>query len=211
MIRPSDINWPNTLCVMRFVGSLALPPLGWYGEANVFIGLLIVLLLIDWLDGKIAVWFEQQSEQGAKLDTYADVFMYALLALGAWWLNPTIYETQWPFALAAGMSYGASVLAGMVRFRRPPSYHTRLAKTCWLLIGIGAVTALWDAAMWPLSVALVMVAVTNLEAIGITCVLDRRRSDVPSIFHAMKLASSPDEGAPTQSTDSESPRPDRSK
>ena len=182
------INWPNALCAARFVGSLALPPLGWYGLNEAFVALLVLLVLIDWLDGKIAIWFKQQTEIGATLDTVADVTMYACLALGAWWLSPEIVRSQFVFAAMVVGTYATSAGVGLIKFRQWPSYHTRLAKTSWLLIGIGAVLALLEIESWPLSLGLVVVSLTNLESLAITCTLHHPRSDVPSIIHARRIA-----------------------
>jgi len=182
------VNWPNALCVLRFVGSIGLLPLGWTERPIAFVALLIVLALIDWLDGKLAIWLDQRTEVGAKLDTYADVFMYAALGVGAWWLKPELLRGEALLIAVAAGSYAASMMAGLIKFGRPPTYHTRGAKTCWLLIGVGAALALLEVSVWPLRVALAAVVVTNVEAIAITCVLRERRSDVPSVYHAWRMS-----------------------
>ena len=40
----------------------------------------------------------------------------------------------WPEPGGAVASWGASLLAGRIKFRRVPSYHTRLAKTSWIVV-----------------------------------------------------------------------------
>ena len=68
---------------------------------------------------------------------------------------------------------------------RLPAYHTRAAKTCWLLIGVGTVFLFSGGSVWPTRVALAAVILTNLEAAAISCLLPRWRTDVTSVFHAL--------------------------
>ena len=79
-----------------------------------------------------------------------------------------------------------STVAGLCKYRRWPSYHTRAAKTSWFLILVGAVCLLGEWTLWPLRVALAAVTLTNLEALLITIVLPTWRADVGSIFRVWR-------------------------
>ena len=95
-------------------------------------------------------------------------------------------EAVW-VGLAVG-SYSVSTVAGLIKFGKVPSYHNRMAKTSWFLIGIAVVAVLigFDGSAWALRVALVAVLITNVEATAITFVLPRWKEDVPSVYHALK-------------------------
>ena len=67
-----------------------------------------------------------------------------------------------------------------------PSYHTRAAKTCWLLIGIAVFSVFAEGPVWPLRVAMAAAILTNVEGILITLVLPRWEADVTSIYHALR-------------------------
>ena len=80
----------------------------------------------------------------------------------------------------------ASCAAGLWKFRAIPSYHTRAAKTCWLLVGIAAVCLFAGGPIWTLRVALAAIVLTNIEGILITRVLPRAQSNVTSLYHVMR-------------------------
>ena len=83
-------------------------------------------------------------------------------------------------------SYLLSTSAGLWKYRRWPSYHTRAAKTGWFLIMVGVLGLFTAWSLWPLRVALAFAALTNLEALAITIVSPSWRTDVPSIYHAWR-------------------------
>lgn len=177
---------PNVLCAFRFVGAFALIGLAAADRETWFIGLFLVLLLTDWIDGRIARWFRQQSVIGARLDSVADATLYCSMMIGAWWLRPAALNAEWPWIAAAVGTYAVSVMASLIKFRQLPSYHTLLAKSCWLFVGVAGVALFADGPLWPLRVAMVVVTLTNLEAIALTCVLPEPRTDVRSILCWMK-------------------------
>jgi len=180
------LTLPNAICVFRFIGSLALLPLALGGRVHAFVALLIVLALSDWIDGKIARWFDRKSAIGPLLDTIADGTFYLAVFVGLLIMDQPMWVEQGPYLAAAGGTYGLSVAACLIRFGRWPSYHTRAAKTCWLLIGIGLIVHLLGGPAWLLSAALIAVAAANVEATLITLLLPKRESDVPSIVTALR-------------------------
>jgi CDP-diacylglycerol--glycerol-3-phosphate 3-phosphatidyltransferase len=177
---------PNVLSALRLVASPALVALAWADQPAWCLGLAVALFLMDWLDGKLAVWLKQQTVFGARLDSVADVVLYGcvLVALLVLRRDFILREAVW-VGVAVG-SYPVSVAACLVKFRRLPSYHTRLAKVSWFLT-LGAVLAIFgDWSPWPLRVAMTAVLLTNLEATAITFVLPGWRVNVPSLFHARR-------------------------
>lgn len=186
------LNVPNTLGLIRLASAPAMALLAWYGMGDVFFWLLVASLLTDWVDGKLARWLDQRTAFGARLDSVADAAMYAALAFGVWRLHPEVLRRESLWLAAALGGYVLSLAAGFVKFGRMPTYHTRAAKTCWLLVGLTAIALFADGPAWPVRVTLIAVTLTNLEAIAITTVLDRHRDDVPSLYHAWSLGSGPD-------------------
>ncbi len=179
-------NVPNILCAMRLIGSPILIGLAVANQPEVFLALLIFLLLTDWLDGKIAVAWKQQTTFGARLDSVADASMYAALLFGAGWMKWDVVQREAAWLLATFATYALTTGFGFAKFGRMPSYHTRAAKTCWLLTSVAAISLFANWSVWPLRIAAIGVALTNLEATAITCVLPAWRSDVTSIYHAWR-------------------------
>jgi cardiolipin synthase (CMP-forming) len=187
---------PNALCVIRLLGSPALVALAWADLPAACLGLYVVLSLTDWLDGKLAKLPGQETDFGARLDTVADVTFYACMLLAVVALRGELFRQEAVWIGLAVSSYGVSLAAALVKYRRMPSYHTRLAKTSWLLvfIAVGAIFAGWS--VWAVRIAALGVLVTNLEATMITLMLPEWRANVPSVFHARRTAGGREEGRP---------------
>ena len=71
--QPAFWTIPNVLCIARFSGSFGLLPIAAAGLAGWFVGVYLVLILSDLIDGPIARSLRQRSNIGAHLDSIADV------------------------------------------------------------------------------------------------------------------------------------------
>jgi len=187
---------PNVLAVFRL---LASPGLVFLGAAERRTGLLLLFLLLtatDWIDGKLAVWLDQRTALGSRLDSLGDGVMYGSLLLGLGLLMGDRIVAEWPWIAPACLTYLASLGAGVLKFGALPSYHTAQAKASWLLALLSGVAILVQGWIWPLRVTALAVTATNVEALLITRALDRPREDVPSIFHLPSGEGEPEEAAP---------------
>ena len=187
--KPRETIWnvPNTLCILRLLGSPVLVVLAYFQQTWIFIALLIALLLTDWFDGRLARLLKQQTALGARLDSIADAALFAALLIGAVLLKGDFLLANAAWLVAAVGSYLLTSLVGLLKFRRIPSYHTRMAKFSNYLVSLAAVLVLADWTHWPFYLSMVSVAITNLEATAISFVLDKWRADVSSIFRALKI------------------------
>ncbi|RMF41244.1 MAG: CDP-alcohol phosphatidyltransferase family protein [Planctomycetota bacterium] len=190
--RPAGFEWtiPNALCAIRLAGSPALLLLAAWQRADWFVYWYLFLAATDWVDGKLAIWLDQRSTFGARLDSWADAMLYCCLLLGGGWLLSDRLLEEWPWVAAAVGSYAVSTLAGFWKFGKWPSYHTRGAKISWFLITVGALCFLLDLSRIPFRIAMVSVSLTNVEATMITLVLPRWHADVLSLRVALRLARS---------------------
>lgn len=180
------VNVPNLLSAARLAGSPLLLPLAWFEQRGAFLGLFVLLMLTDWLDGKLAVAWRQRTAFGARLDSVADALMYGGLLVGGWLLVPQFVAQHAAWIGAALASFALTSLVGLVKFGRLPSYHTLGAKAGWFLSSTGALIVLAGGPTWPFCVAMVVVTATNLEATAISLVLPRWQADVLSIYHAWR-------------------------
>ncbi len=181
------LNIPNALSAFRLVGSVVLVGLAFAQLRTGFAWLLAALLLSDWIDGKLAIALRQQTTFGARLDSVADTAMYGALLFGMIWLHGDLVRREWPWIAAAVASFALTSLAGLIKYRRLPSYHTRAAKTCWLLVSLASLAVFSGGPEWPLRFTAVAIVLTNLEATAMTCVLNEWRADVPSLWHAWRI------------------------
>jgi len=178
------MSLPNAITLLRILGTPVLAFLAWRGDATAFAWLFAILYLTDWVDGKLAILLDRRTELGARLDSAADVAMYAALILGAYWLRWDVVREEALWLVAWLASWAVAMAYGKVKFGRFPSYHTRSAKTCWLLAGIAAVSLFAGGPPWILRVACGVVVLANVESVLITRTLPEWRADVTSIFHA---------------------------
>jgi CDP-diacylglycerol--glycerol-3-phosphate 3-phosphatidyltransferase len=178
---------PNVLSTIRLVVSPVVVLLAWADLEGWCLGLMVVLLVSDWLDGRLATWLKQTTVFGARLDSFADAVMYSCLALTLAMLRFELIRQE---ALWIGMAlatYVVSIAAGFVKFQRKPSYHNWLAKVSWFLMLLAVVPVFLGWALWPLRVSMVSVTLANVEAVAITLVLRHWQADVPSVFYARRL------------------------
>lgn len=183
----SIYNIPNLLCAIRLFGSPVLVGLAIAQWQQAFVVLMVFLLATDWIDGKLAVWWRQQTTFGARLDSIADAALYSTILFGLVWLKGEEVAREYLWIGAALASYALTSLVGLAKFRRLPSYHTRAAKTSWLLVSVAAISLFAGWSIWPLRVAAAAVMVTNLEATAITFVLSECHVDVLSLWHAWRI------------------------
>ena len=64
----SVLTVPNALTAVRIFGSFALVWLAAAEHVESFIGLFVVLVLTDWLDGRLAILLDQRTVLGARLE-----------------------------------------------------------------------------------------------------------------------------------------------
>lgn len=177
---------PNALSVFRLFGSFVMFGLALGGHTIEFIVAFVVLEVTDWLDGKLAIWLDQRTVFGARIDSLADfmlasallwgsaVLKWDLLSAEMWWIAPTL------------ATYTLSCAYGLWKFHRIPTYHTRAAKLSWGFITVGALCLLMEWTAIPLRVAMVVITLTNLEAILLTRFLDDWRVDVRSLVDVIR-------------------------
>jgi cardiolipin synthase (CMP-forming) len=191
----SRFNVPNTLCAIRLAGAFTVPV--HLGLKRAMLAVIAVMVLTDWVDGKLARWLNQKTAFGARLDSVADISMYAAVLYCLWWLKWDFIRAElWWIAAAVG-SYLVSSLWGIAWLGRWPNYHTRAAKISWLLMGIAIISVFAEWSAWPTRIALAAVTLTNLEAMAVTAVLPTWKTDVPSVFHAWRIRQK-HEGNPAQ-------------
>lgn len=186
--RRSVFNVPNLFSAIRFVGSLVLIGLTWAKLGQTYLLAWIVFLLFtDWVDGKLAIMLKEQTKFGAKLDSVADATFYGSVLLVTFWLKGDFLRQESPWLFAALAAYAINMLVAFAKFHRFAAYHTRSAKTGWLLFSIAIIAIFTDWSRWPLRVAAVGVLLTNLEETAITFVLRKPHVDVPSLYHALRI------------------------
>lgn len=181
------VNVPNLLSCVRLSLVPVLLWLAWNGYAKTFLICLIVSVLTDAADGFIARRFNQITNLGAKLDSWADLATSLSLPFCGWWLRPDVVRQEAPFLAAGILLYLTAIVAGFVKFRRLTSYHTWGGKLSAIVVAAAVIVFFANGPGWPFRIAMPIVILACLEEIAITTVLPARRANVPSFWHALRI------------------------
>ena len=180
---PKRLNIPNLLSGFRLIAAPFLLYLAWTGCPTLFLVLLSISLLSDCIDGFIARTLEDTSEFGTKLDSWGDLATYLTVPLCAWWLWPEILKREAFFVLLVVAAYVVPLVAGFLKFRRLPSYHTRGAKTGAVLMSVSVLILFVADIPWPFRCAAIFQSLVACEEIAITLRLSEPQTNVPSYWH----------------------------
>jgi CDP-diacylglycerol--glycerol-3-phosphate 3-phosphatidyltransferase len=184
----NDERWtlPNLLSTFRLASAPVLLLLALQGHREAFLWLLVVAFFTDAIDGVIARLTGTTSRFGAKLDSWADVTIYAVIAVALPLLWPEIVHDEWPAVAALVASFTLPALVGLIRFRRFTSFHTWGVKLAVVASVVGLFLLLLGIAAWPFRVAAVLAVIAGLEEVAISLVVREERSDVGGLLQVLR-------------------------
>ena len=177
---------PNILSFLRFSLGPVLIILAWSGLEKIFVGVLIFAFFLDLIDGPIARKFNQVSELGPKIDSYADFSIYIAFIIGAIFLWPEIVHRELIYFILVCLSITLPALFGLIKFRGGTSYHTWLVKLAAVCMAPSAIILFVGGPPWPFYIATVVSVIAAIEEIIITCLLDKPESDIHNLIQALK-------------------------
>jgi CDP-diacylglycerol--glycerol-3-phosphate 3-phosphatidyltransferase len=178
---------PNIISGARIVFAPILLFLARAGYRDAFILLLLISLLSDAVDGYIARKFRFTSRLGAKLDSLGDMAIYLTVPFCAWWLWPQILKQEVLFVCIAIAAYLAPLLAGLIKFRKIPTYHTVGAKIAAVFMSTAILVMFLTEFTWIFRIAAIFQVLVACEEIWITIQLPVLQSNVKSIWHVSRL------------------------
>jgi len=180
-------NLPNTLSLFRIITPPFLFYLAWSDRPRLFLLLLVCSLMTDVLDGFFARKRKEESELGAKLDSWGDFAIYMTLSICAWWLWPDLIRQEASYVIIMITSYITPIVFGFLKYGWLTSYHTWGAKLASVLVSVGILLLLALGMEWPFRVAAMVLALSALEEMAITFTLREWQSNVPSFWHAIQF------------------------
>ena len=128
-MRHRILTIPNGICFVRLFGALTLIYFAVANMTLIFGVVFVCLSLSDWIDGRLARWLNQRSDFGARLDSFADSILYGTLLFGLIWMRWDVLQHEAIWWILGLCSYALTTGAGLWKYGRIPSYHTRAAKT----------------------------------------------------------------------------------
>jgi cardiolipin synthase (CMP-forming) len=125
--------------IFTFYRLLSLPLILWFifsDRETLFVIFLLIGLITDALDGYLARKLDQVTELGARLDSIADKFIYALAVIGIIyfkWHDLLPYVTSFTVFIFLGIAYLAH---SFIKFGKMSTLHTYATKIGGYLHGI---------------------------------------------------------------------------
>lgn len=151
-----------------------------------FLGALLFSGFTDILDGYLARKLNMITPLGAHLDSWGDATIYGTMAVCAWILWPDITQRELPYYAMILFSFLLPAITGLVKFGKWTGYHTWTVKIAVFATFVGYVALYADISRWPFVVAAVLSVIAGIEEILITIVLREERTDVRSVFAALR-------------------------
>lgn len=178
---------PNALSAARIGAAPVLGYLAATGAARPFAWLLVPALLSDVADGLIARRYGLVSRLGAQLDSIGDALLFFVTVVGVVVFHPDLLRAHAVAAAALVGSWSAEILAALVRYRRPSSFHTYASKAAGALLGL-MVAVLFVLELPPLLfyVAIGASVAAQLEEMALVLALPEWRTDVRGLYWVLR-------------------------
>ena len=143
----------------------------------------------DVFDGMIARKLGVSNQKLRQADSFADICLYASVAISAYWSFPEIVlQYRTPLLALAGLQ-AIWLIAGLLKYRRPACYHSYSAKAWGASIYLASMTLfLTHEGGWAIWLMIGIGICHTLEEIAMTAVLPTWTHDVLSFRQALKLS-----------------------
>jgi CDP-diacylglycerol---glycerol-3-phosphate 3-phosphatidyltransferase len=192
MIEPME---PRTLIPYSLVWfRLLLAPAFWVGYAlgadhRLYAGLLIAGIVSDIFDGVLARRWKTSTPKLRRFDSNVDSLFYGSSAILAASLFPAYLKPWWTGFLVMFLFLIAQNVVHGLRFREQPAYHMWSGKL-WSIAIVVALTCLFLGRPpgWALDAIVVLGIYNCIEAMIASLILPRPMVDIPTVFHAIKIA-----------------------
>jgi CDP-diacylglycerol--glycerol-3-phosphate 3-phosphatidyltransferase len=180
-------NVPNVLSLYRIAAAPVMVVLAVMGQSNAFLWFYASTLLSDALDGFVARRMHACTELGARLDSWGDFAIVLAVPVGGLLLWPEIIGRESVFIVIVLVSYFVPMLAGVLKYGKPASYHTWGAKVTAVLFGVAILFLFMGVSPWPFRLCVPLAALEAIEEVVMTCMLRKWHTDVPTSWHAFRL------------------------
>ena len=156
-------------------------------KENLFAIFLTINLLSDALDGFLARILKQETEIGAKLDAFADIFTYVLAFIGIFVFKmEDIRPHMISFIVMISMLV-STVIVSLIKFRKFPTYHLYTTKIGGYIEGGFFIALFIIGFITPYYYLVVAWAIMGaIECIAINLLIPEMRSDIKGLYWVLK-------------------------
>lgn len=179
------VTLPNLISLGRLILAPILLVIAWQQQASLFRAAFTAAVVSDLLDGVLARLLKQQTEFGAKLDSWADMGTYLALFFGACLLWPQFIVNHLDLLIAGFVVYTAAFSFGYLKYSRLTSYHSLGGKLTAVLMAGSMLLWFFGGPEWPFRIGLSVALVAGLEQMVMTLILPRWEPNVLTVWHAV--------------------------
>lgn len=178
---------PNCITILRFLALPFLVYLIYEKDRSLFSWLFFAALLSDIADGLIARIFHLQSEFGAKLDSWADLFLFFAGIAGILTFEPSFFHEYITWILIVLIIYFGEIAFSLWKFKTISSFHTYASRVAAYCIGILFMTLFWFGVFSPIVyISFCVSCFAYAEEILILKELGELRSNVRGLYWILK-------------------------
>ncbi len=181
------LSIPNLLSILRLVFMPVLFFSAWSNRPVLFQILLAVVLLMALADGIIARRLGQVTDLGAELDSWGVFAVFITVPLCAWILWPDLVHREAPYIIAVVVFHVVPASLGLLKYGRLTSYHTWGSKLSAVLLSFCMFLLLLGGPAWPFRIVVGLMVVAGIEEIFMTSILRTWQTNIPSLWHAMRI------------------------
>ena len=185
--------WKQQIPWLMTAGRALLGPVLVIGEKCAWNGftlaaLIVAALLSDIFDGILARRWHCDTAAVRLFDSMADTFFYACVAAALWIGKPAVWASyRTPVLILLALEAGR-IAFDLIKFGKPASYHSYLAKT-WGLVLASAIVTVFAAghAVVLMGGAIALGVACNVEGIAMSLMLPVWRRDVKTLAMAWAM------------------------
>jgi len=152
-----------------------------------FAACLVTAFLSDVFDGIVARRLGIATPGLRRLDSLADTLFYIAALVAAWHLHADVLRANAPGLALLVVLELTRYVVDLRKFGKEASYHMWSSKL-WgvaLFVGFLALLVLGES-RWFVPAAIWVGVLADLEGLAISCVLAQWRTDVPTLWHALR-------------------------
>ena len=135
-------NIPNTITTSRFLLLMIMWFFALKKESKIVGIILLFALLTDALDGFLARRLKQETNFGAKYDSFVDNLLGLSIIIWLPFLLPQMFKENIILIIITLIPLGIAWLIAVIKFKRNPEFHLYSNKLAWIIGGIFIIHAL---------------------------------------------------------------------
>ncbi len=183
----SGNNIADWFSIYRIVASVVLILLLCIGSKVFFACILGISLATDIIDGVLARKLQIESPRGARLDSIGDAITFTIAATSLWVFEKEFLEQNKLLILSVVIPYFVQIGMAVIRYGRPSSFHTYLAKISALLQGCFMLILLFFGPLyWLFYFTIAVTLLEILEEIILVFLLKQNETDVKGLYWVLQ-------------------------